>query len=144
MRRMHRAALLSGLIALSLGGPLSAQPPDAIDAIVREEMTGQRIPGMAVAVIRRDLSTSSGASEVIKAQGYGLANVEHNVPVTPQTIFQSGSLGKQFTAAAVMLQVEDGKLSVTDSISKFFPNAPESWKAITVRHLLTHTSGIPY
>jgi N-acyl-D-amino-acid deacylase len=143
MRRMHRAALLSGLIALSLGGPLSAQPPDAIDAIVREEMTGQRIPGMAVAVIRRDLSTSSGASVVIKAQGYGLANVEHNVPVTPQTIFQSGSLGKQFTAAAVMLQVEDGKLSLTDSISKFFPNAPESWRAVTVGHLLTHTSGIP-
>ena len=65
------------------------------------------------------------------------------MPVTPDTIFQSGSLGKQFTAAAVMLQVEDGKLALTDSVTKFFPDAPQTWRAITVEHLLTHTSGIP-
>ena len=122
------------LLTLSLA-PLQARQSDALGTIVREEMTAQRIPGMAVAMIQGD--------RVISAKGYGLANVEHNVPVTDQTMFQSGSLGKQFTAAAVMLQVEDGKLALTDPIFTFFANAPDAWRAITVRHLLTHTSGIP-
>jgi CubicO group peptidase (beta-lactamase class C family) len=65
------------------------------------------------------------------------------VPVTPETIFQSGSVGKQFTAAAVMLQVEDGTLALDDPISKYFTDAPPAWRPVTVRHLLTHTSGIP-
>jgi N-acyl-D-amino-acid deacylase len=141
--------LIVGFLLLLAMAPLHARVPnartsrvgvnarqgDAIDAAVRDVMAAQRVPGMAVAVIRR--------GEVVKAQGYGLANVEHNVPVTPKTIFQSGSLGKQFTAAAVMLQVEDGKLALNDPITNFFLNAPETWHAITVRHLLTHTSGIP-
>jgi N-acyl-D-aspartate/D-glutamate deacylase/CubicO group peptidase (beta-lactamase class C family) len=127
--------LIVALLLVTALAPMQARQADAIDAIVREEMTAQRIPGMAVAVIRR--------GEVIKAQGYGLANVEHNVPVTDETIFQSGSVGKQFTAAAVMLQVEDGKLTLTDPLIKFFPNGPATWRDITVRHLLTHTSGIP-
>jgi CubicO group peptidase (beta-lactamase class C family) len=80
---------------------------------------------------------------VLKAQGYGFANLEHQVKVSPETIFQSGSLGKQFTAAAVMLQVEDGKLSLSDTLDRFFSDAPNTWRAITVRHLLTHTSGLP-
>src|SRR5688572_10178481 len=122
------------LLTLSLA-PLQARQSDVIDIIVREEMTAQRIPGMAIAVIQGD--------RVLSAKGYGFANVEHHVAVTDQTIFQSGSLGKQFTATAVMLQIEDGKLALTDPLSKFFANAPESWRPITVRHLLTHTSGIP-
>jgi N-acyl-D-amino-acid deacylase len=125
---------IAGLLLIVAMAPLDARQDDAIDAIVREVMAAQRAPGMAVAVIRR--------GEVIKSQGYGLANVEHNVAVTPQTIFQSGSLGKQFTATAVMLQVQDGKLSLTDPLAKFFPG-PDSWRTITVRHLLSHTSGIP-
>jgi N-acyl-D-amino-acid deacylase len=136
MRRMHRVALVTSLaLFLSVSGRVDGRQADPIDTIVRDEMAAQRIPGMAVAVIRR--------GEIVKAQGYGLANVEHNVAVTAQTIFQSGSLGKQFTAAAVMLQVEDGRLALTDPIGKFFPNAPASWNGVTVRHLLTHTSGIP-
>ena len=102
---------------------------------LRAEMQRQRVPGVAVAVVR------NGA--VTMARGYGHANVEHRVPVTDSTIFQSGSLGKMFTAAAVMLQVEDGRLALADPITRFFPDAPASWRAITVRHLLTHTSGIP-
>jgi CubicO group peptidase (beta-lactamase class C family) len=106
-----------------------------IDSVVKAEMARQKIPGVAVAVIK--------GSEVMLARGFGEANVEHHVPVTPQTVFQSGSVGKQFTSTAVMLLVQDGKLALTDSITTFFPNAPASWKGITVRHLLTHTSGIP-
>lgn len=128
-------AVAAILLAVLTGAPLAGGQADAIDTIVLEAMASQRVPGMAVAVIRR--------GEVIKAQGYGLADVEHQVPVTDRTIFQSGSLGKQFTATAIMLQVQDGRLSLSDPLAKFFDEAPAAWRDITVRHLLTHTSGIP-
>lgn len=150
---MHRVGLAAALAILFLPGPsaprltvgghpsrqdaASREPADVsrIDEIVRGEMERQKVPGVAVAVIR--------GNTVLLAKGYGEANVEHRVPVTPDTIFQSGSVGKQFTAAAVMLMVEDGKLALDDPLTKFFPNAPEHWSGIKVRHLLTHTSGIP-
>jgi N-acyl-D-amino-acid deacylase len=122
-------------IVLLAGHGLLGQQADQMGDIVRAEMAAQRIPGMAVAVVRR--------GEIVTAQGYGLANVEHNAPVTAETIFQSGSLGKQFTAAAVMLQVEDGRLSLSDSLLQFVPDGPAAWRDVTVRQLLTHTSGIP-
>jgi N-acyl-D-amino-acid deacylase len=106
----------------------------AIDRFVRAEMERQKIPGVAVGIVDRG---------VVTARGYGYANVEHGVPVTEQTIFQSGSLGKMFTATAVMLLVEEGKIALADPLTKYFEDAPASWGAITVRHLLTHTSGIP-
>jgi CubicO group peptidase (beta-lactamase class C family) len=109
--------------------------PEQIDAYVKAEMTRQKIPGVAVAVVK--------GGKVVVAKGYGLANVELRVAVTPETVFQSGSLGKMFTAAVVMLLVEDGKLSLDDSITRFYPDAPWRWRGITVRHLLSHTSGIP-
>jgi CubicO group peptidase (beta-lactamase class C family) len=125
------------VLALFLASAAEAQDSldQRIDAFVRAEMERQHVPGVAIGVVK--------GGTVIKAQGYGFANLEHRVPVTPETIFESGSLGKQFTAAAVMLQVEDGRLSLSDPLTKFFPDAPPAWKAITVRHLLTHTSGLP-
>ena len=105
-----------------------------VDDYIRAEMQAQQIPGLALAVIKD--------GKMIVARGYGLANVEHQVPVRPETIFQSGSTGKQFTATAVMMLVEEGKLSLDDKISKYFPDGPEAWQYITVRHLLTHTSGM--
>ena len=135
-RVARRAATVLSLVAASAG----AQAPDSvltrIDSVVNAEMSRQHIPGVGLAVVGRN-----GA--VLYARGYGEANVEHHVPVTSRTVFQSGSVGKQFTSAAVMLLVEEGKIALTDSITKFFPNAPASWAGITVRHLLTHTSGIP-
>src|SRR6266404_5400199 len=80
---------------------------------------------------------------VIVSQGYGLASIEYEVPNTPQTKFRLGSLTKQFTAMAVMMLQERGKLSVLDSICKYLPDCPESCQPITIHHLLTHTSGIP-
>ena len=105
-----------------------------VDSFVGAQMQEQKVPGISLAIIK---------DETLIAKGYGEANVEHHVPVTAETIFQSGSVGKQFTAAAVMLQVEAGRIALDDSIAKYFPDAPASWKAIRVRHLLTHTSGIP-
>ena len=134
---MKRCSIAHCLLVVVLPASAVAQtaPLARIDSVVQAEMTRQRIPGVAVAVVR--------GGNVMLAKGYGEANVEHHVPVSPETIFQSGSVGKQFTSAAVMLLVEDGKLALDDSITKFFSNAPPSWRGITVRHLLTHTSGIP-
>ena len=125
------------LVALLLAAaPLVAQPnPSAkIDRYVQAEMHRQKIPGLSLAVIR------NGRITILKS--YGLANVEHGVPVKPETVFQSGSIGKQFTAAAVMLLVQEGKISLEDEITKFFPAVPTSWGKITIRHLLNHTSGL--
>ena len=105
-----------------------------IDRLVRAEMRKEKIPGVSLAIIR------NGRVDILKS--YGLANVEHKVPVKPETVFQSGSIGKQFTAAAVMILVEEGKLSLDDKIIKFFPDVPATWSNITVRHLLTQTSGM--
>jgi CubicO group peptidase (beta-lactamase class C family) len=115
------------------------QPPPAwlprVDRFVGEQMQEQKVPGISLAIVK------DGA--LVVAKGYGESNVEHHVPVTAETIFQSGSVGKQFTAAAVMLMVEEGRLALEDSITRYLPSAPESWKPIRLRHLLTHTSGIP-
>jgi CubicO group peptidase (beta-lactamase class C family) len=134
----RRRALLAALALISSGsvrGVEPAVPVKRIDECVTAEMNRQQIPGVAVAVVHK--------GNVVLAKGYGFANVEHKVRVTPNTMFQSGSVGKQFTAAAVMLLVEDGKISLDDSITKFLPDAPFRWQPITIRHLLTHTSGIP-
>jgi CubicO group peptidase (beta-lactamase class C family) len=106
-----------------------------IDEYVRMEMQRQKIPGVSLAVLR--------SGKIVALKSYGLANVEHQVPVKPETVFQSGSIAKQFTAAAVMILVEEGKISLDDKITKHFADAPEAWRNITVRHLLTHTSGMP-
>jgi CubicO group peptidase (beta-lactamase class C family) len=110
-----------------------AQTSDPVDQYIRGEMQKRQIPGLALLVIRD--------GQIIKAQGYGYSNVELQVPVKPETIFQSGSMGKQFTATAVMMLMEEGKLSLDDPLTKFFPGAPPAWKNVKVRHLLGHTGG---
>ena len=107
---------------------------DEVDDYVRAEMSRSKTPGVAIAISR--------GGQVVRAQGYGLANVEHQVATKPETVFQSGSVGKQFTSMAVLMLVEGGKLSLDDPISKHFAGSPAKWAPITVRHLLTHTSGI--
>jgi CubicO group peptidase (beta-lactamase class C family) len=77
------------------------------------------------------------------AKGYGFANLNPRVPVTRHSIFQAGSIGKQFTATAILLLEEHGKLRLNDSIARYLPRTQASWGSITLRHLLTHTSGIP-
>jgi CubicO group peptidase (beta-lactamase class C family) len=132
--RLYWRAIAVLLPVVSISGCRGSER-ERVDAFVRAEMERQKIPGVAVAIIE--------GGEVVMARGYGLANVEHRVPVRSDTIFQSGSVGKQFTAAAVMLLVEDGKLALDDSIAKYIAEAPPHWRPISIRHLLTHTSGIP-
>src|SRR6266545_5001027 len=124
-----------GIVLLSVAPGLAQQSISSrIDSYIKAEMRRQQIPGISLAVVR------AGKPTLIK--GYGLSNVEHRVPVKPETVFQSGSIAKQFTAAAVMILVEEGKLALDDKISKYFNDLPEAWKNITVRHLLTHTAGL--
>ena len=100
---------------------------------VRAEMERQHIPGLSLLVAR--------GGRIVLAKGFGLANVELQVPVKPETIFQSGSVGKQFTATAVMMLVEAGKIGLDDPLRKYFKDAPNSWDGVTVGELLSHTAG---
>jgi CubicO group peptidase (beta-lactamase class C family) len=118
--------------------PASAQQPgaarDSVDARVMAFMAERQIPGAAVAILED--------GRLVKARGYGLADVEHSVPATAETLFQSGSLGKQFTAAAVLLLAEEGRLSLDDPITHHLADAPATWGTITIHHLLSHTGGL--
>ena len=107
---------------------------DEIDSFVQSEMQKEKIPGLALLMVKD--------GQIVKEKGYGYASLEHMVPVTPQTVFQSGSMGKQFTATAVMLLVEDGKIQLDDPVGKYIEGAPDTWKNIKIRNLLTHTSGL--
>lgn len=131
-----RLRVLFGLaIIFSATLPLFAQDAlTKVDAFIAAEMQKQKIPGVSLAVVR------DGKPLIVK--GYGVANLEHQVPVKPETIFQSGSVGKQFTATAVMMLVEDGKISLDEKIGKYLGDVPEAWANITVRHLLSHTGGM--
>ncbi len=106
---------------------------DHVDEFVQQQMKKKQIPGVALLVIQQGTT--------VKEQGYGFANIELEVPVRPETIFQSGSVGKQFTATAIMMLMEQGKLKLDDPISKYL-KVPGRWKGITIRHMLTHTSGL--
>jgi CubicO group peptidase (beta-lactamase class C family) len=129
----HSAVVVLIVFVLSVGRSSAVDKGDVADNYIQTEMAKQRIPGLALLVSR--------GGQVIRAQGYGLANVELQVPVSPETIFQSGSVGKQFTATAVMMLVEEGKVGLEDPLTKYFPEAPEVWKQVTIRELLSHTAG---
>jgi CubicO group peptidase (beta-lactamase class C family) len=134
----HTPAVLGSAVLLLLAVPaLTAQAParfaERVDSLVSAEMMQQDLVGVSLAVMHR--------GRVVLERGYGFANLEHRVPASAATIYQSGSVGKQFTAAAIMLLVQDGKLGLDDPVTRFFPQAPAPWARVTIRHLLTHTSG---
>ena len=107
-----------------------------IDACVRGAMAGAggMLPGVAVAVVHE------GA--LLHAAGYGYANLEHAAPVTAETMFHSASTGKMFTAVAVLLLAQDEMLGLDDPVADHFPQVPAAWNGMTIRHLLTMTSGL--
>jgi len=111
---------------------ISAQT-DQVDDYIQREMKRRQIPGLALAVVQH--------GKVVKMKGYGLANVELDVPVTPDSVFYLASVTKQFTATAIMLLIEEGKVRLDDEISRYLPEVPPNWKGIAARHLLTHTAG---
>lgn len=132
------AALLGLLVASAAAAQID--PPDAeelaaFDAFADSFLTARVIPGALVAL------ASDG--DVVLVRTYGLADVENDVPVTERSVFEIGSISKQFVAVAVMLLVEEGRLGLDDPVQAHLPEIPSEWYGATVRQLLTHTSGIP-
>ncbi len=122
------------LLGMSLPGK-AADFRGAVDRYLRAEMQRQHIPGIALAVLKD--------GKALYVKGYGSATLEHPVAVTPNTVFQVGSVGKQFTAVAVMLLADEHKLNLEDPLSKYLPEVPASWDKITLRLMLNHQAGIP-
>ncbi len=113
---------------------LSFAQIDSTDIIVKQMMNQQKIVGLSLAIIKN--------GQPVVNKGYGLANVELNVPVTTETVIRLGSVSKQFFTTAIMKLMEEGKLSIEDSVHKFFPDAPETWRPIKIKNLMSHTSGL--
>jgi CubicO group peptidase (beta-lactamase class C family) len=127
------AVCLTFLFATCAAMAQSAATTASVTEYVKAEMQRQHIPGLSLLVVK--------AGKIVRAEGFGLANVELQVPVKPETVFQSGSVGKQFTATAVMMLVEEGKIGLDDPLTKYFSDAPSTWKSVTIRELLSHTAG---
>jgi len=118
-------------------GFLNAKPPEEKFARVDRLFSSwdnPQTPGCALAVIQNDKITFK--------KGYGLANLDHDVKITPDTVFRIGSISKQFTAACIQILHKEGKLSLDDNIRKYVPEMPEYDWPVTIRHLIHHTSGI--
>ena len=144
VRRAVIPALLMALVfcggarRLRGGGGDDASPDPsvaAIDGFIAQEMDRQRIPGLSLAVTINN--------ELVFTRGYGLANVELKSPALAESVYEVASITKQFTAVAILLLVQDHKLTLDDDLGSLLPGGPEFWNKITVRQLLTHTSGIP-
>ncbi|HQU93861.1 MAG TPA: serine hydrolase domain-containing protein [Pyrinomonadaceae bacterium] len=131
MKLLNRSLFSLSFVLLAA---VSFAHADALDDRIRSIMAERHIPGAAVAVVQN--------GKVVRMKGYGVATLEFNVPVTTETVFEIGSVSKQMTAAGIMLLVQDGKVLLDEKISKYLPNTPEAWSSVTVRHLLTHTSGV--
>jgi CubicO group peptidase (beta-lactamase class C family) len=123
---------LAALIVVCAAGVSQA---DSTDDYVHSQMVQKRIPGLALAVIRD--------GRVVKEAGYGKSSLELNVPVTLGTSFPLASMTKLFTATAVMLLVQEGRIALDEPVVEILPGLPTQWSAVTVRHCLSHTSGLP-
>ena len=143
-KKSKRVNYLAALIALCLFASIVAAqstsvPPsaDQVAAKVDEYMKAVlQVDGFSGTIlVARD-------GKPIVSKGYGMANVELNVSNSPETVFRLGSVTKQFTAMAIMMLQERGKLNVADPMCNYIADCPDMWKPITIKHLLTHTSGI--
>ncbi|MBN9233003.1 MULTISPECIES: serine hydrolase domain-containing protein [Phyllobacteriaceae] len=107
---------------------------EELDRYLQAEIENSQVPGLGVAIV--------GNGEIIHLAGYGLANVENNTPVSPDTVFHSGSTGKMFTATSVLFLLQDGRIGLDDQILTYIPEGPQSWVGITIRHLLSMMAGL--
>jgi len=125
--------LIISIFFLFLSVSLNAQQ-DRIDNFIDQKMKEQKIVGLSIGVIVN--------GKIFKTKGYGIANLEYNIPATENTVYKLASLSKHMIASAILKLVQEGKLNLSDSITRFFKDAPASWNKITIRHLLNHTSGL--
>jgi len=137
MKKWFLFPVIKALFVLPCFLPVRAQHIAAssqTDEYIRIMMLKKHIPALSVAVLKD--------GKMLKMQGYGLANIETLSPAKPQTVYKIGSLSKQFIAAAVMLLQQDGKVSLDDRVGRYLDSLPSTWQGITIRNLLTHTSGL--
>ncbi|WP_417450278.1 serine hydrolase domain-containing protein [Kordiimonas sp.] len=137
--RVVTAILVSGVFSLSVGAA-DYEMPDAqaiktLHVDFEDKLKELNIPGGLIAVYQD--------GKILHIKPFGLANVELDVPVTEDSVFEIGSISKQFTAAAVMMLAEEGKLALDDPIGKYLPGLPGEWMPATIRQLMLHQSGIP-
>ena len=131
---MSRKHIPLGVLFLCLAPRLLAGQSGRTDDFIKAEMRRQNIPGLSLAVLRH--------GNVIKTAGYGFSNIKNRTPATPETIYKIASVSKQFVAAGILTLVQAGQLDLDDPISKYLKDTPAAWNGITIRHLLTHTSGL--
>jgi CubicO group peptidase (beta-lactamase class C family) len=124
---------LPGDGAAALGRSTADQKTTAVDEVF-EDLTKAGSPGCALGVYRD--------GQMLYEKGYGLANIEENVPITPRSVFDIGSTSKQFSASSILLLEKQGKLSVNDDVRKYVPELPDYGQKVTILHLLNHTSGL--
>jgi len=134
MRHTYGAALLTFALSSAAGAQDTRALVHYIDSVSNAAVSEKRTAGVSVAVVKN--------GRTVLAKGYGFADLENDVPATPETVYRIGSVTKQFTSAAIMKLIEQGKLTLDDTLQKFFPNFPTQGNRVTVRHLLNHTSGI--
>ncbi len=131
------------LVAIAfLSGATPAQVPTKEKVVAGAERAFEKVVKAYVAPAPGCAAAVSLNGEKVFEKAFGLADLEHNVPNTPQTIFESGSVAKQFTAAALVLLHQDGKLSIDDPVRKYIPELPDYGSPLTIRHLLNHTAGL--
>lgn len=106
-----------------------------IDDYIRTTMAKNQIPGLSVAVVQE--------GEPVLVKGYGLANLEHSAPATEHTVYEIASVGKTFTATVTMMLVEEGVISLEEAIATYLDYLPLAWQGVTIKHILSHQSGIP-
>ena len=127
--------LFGGLLALSAGLTFSVAHADEIDDYVKQQMSDRKIPGLQLAIVRDN--------KIVKTAYYGVANIQDSVPVTENTVFTINSMTKAFSGVAIMQLVEQGKLELDVGISKYLTDLPEAWRVLTIKQLMSHTSGLP-
>lgn len=131
---LRQCSAVATLLLFTIAAPAQNSPTAAaVSEYVNAELQRQHIPGLSLLIAKE--------GKIVFSEGFGLANVELQVSAKPETIYQSGSVGKQFTATAVMMLVAEGKVGLDDPLTKYFKDAPTTWNNVTVRELLSHTAG---
>jgi CubicO group peptidase (beta-lactamase class C family) len=130
-----RLLLFVATTAVVVASPAARVRADEVDDFARTVIERHHIPGMAVAVIKD--------GKLVSERQYGSANLETDTPLSRESVFRYQSVSKQFAVAATMRLVEQGKIGLDDTVSKYLDKTPTAWSKVTVRHLLSATSGIP-
>ena len=136
MNRMRWGVIFQGILLVSCLSTAQTLPPDVTKQVdkVFEKWDKPDSPGCALGVYKD--------GQIVYKRGYGVADLNDDVPITPATVFHVASMSKQFTAASIVLLAQQGKLSLDDDVRKYIPELPDFGERITIRHLVHHTSGL--